>query len=77
MKIDIGYLKETIKNRNFKIKKWKLSKENPNWGHDHCRICMKEISNLRSKENIAYTNGFDWICKSCFRKYKARLNLIE
>jgi len=72
-------LKKEFQGRNFKIKMWKPPRSNPNWSHDHCRICNQGISNLKDAENVAYGDekDFDWICKSCFEKYKKRLNLLS
>ena len=57
--------------KKFKLKKWKSPKKNPNWDHDHCSICWEKISDLKGTEHEAYADeeNFDWICKSCFKKY--------
>lgn len=67
------YIKECIGGKKFKLKKWNFPNDNPNWSHDHCRICMKEIS----KEKESYTDGgnSDWICKNCFKENKDKFNL--
>ncbi len=72
----IQYCKDAIKDKKFRLTKWKLSKKD--WTHDHCDFCGKHISNKQGSENEAFTNkNGDWLCKDCFKKYQKELNLIE
>ncbi len=75
-KSSLEYCKDVIKDKNFKLVKWKLSQEG--WTHDHCDFCAKSISNKKGAENEAYTNKNEhWLCKECFKKYKEILGLRE
>jgi formylmethanofuran dehydrogenase subunit E len=68
----IQYCKEAIIDKKFKLTKW-VSSDNK-WTHDHCDFCGEHISD----KDEAYTNkNNDWFCKSCFKKYKKELNLLE
>jgi len=72
----LKYCKDVIKDKNFKLMKWKLNDKN--WTHDHCDFCGKHISDKNESKNEAYINkNEDWFCKECFNKYKRELNLIE
>ena len=72
----LDYCKDAIKDKKFKLIKWRQSQED--WTHDHCDFCGKNISDKEGNESEAYTNkNDDWFCKDCFRKYKDELNLIE
>lgn len=35
------------------------------WDHEHCDICAKTISEEPETENIAFTNGEEWLCRVC------------
>lgn len=45
------------------------------WGHDHCELCFKTITDFVREDAKApvvdegYTNGDSWVCCECFRKY--------
>lgn len=45
------------------------------WSHDHCGICGKTILDYvseREKDAVideAYTNGYNWLCIECYKKY--------
>ena len=71
---DIEELKEKFSKKEFKLKKWKVPKDNPNWSHDHCDFCGAHISNKKGSENEAYIDNeeSDYICKSCFKKYMTK-----
>jgi len=73
----LEFLKKDLIDKKFSLESWKSPKDNPNWSHDHCEICNKEISNLEDVENEAYTDegGFYWICNACFKIYQKSLGL--
>ena len=39
------------------------------WGHEHCVICWKTISEAPQNEHIGYVNKSDWLCQECYEKY--------
>jgi len=43
--------------------------DNNGWTHDHCQICFKSIGDKPNEftEIDGYYNGYDWVCKSCFK----------
>lgn len=48
------------------------------WGHDHCELCFVTISDfVREGDkarvvNEGYTDGDNWVCCECFRRYNAK-----
>lgn len=41
------------------------------WNHEHCGLCCKTISMVQGDEPEGYTDGTDWVCESCYKKYIA------
>ena len=41
------------------------------WTHEHCELCCKTISMVDGDDPVGCTDGFDWVCESCFKKYIA------
>jgi len=39
------------------------------WDHEHCSLCWGKISLLPSDEPEGFTDGKNWLCKSCFSNY--------
>jgi len=39
------------------------------WDHEHCSLCWKKISLIEGYEQMAYTDGKDWLCSECYEKY--------
>ena len=45
------------------------------WGHDHCELCFKTITDFTREDGRApvvdkgYTNGNSWICCACYRQH--------
>lgn len=72
-------LKKELSGKIFHKEKWKQPIDNPNWSHDHCEICNKEISNIKDAINEGYTDKkrFYWICEDCFKKYMKELRIKE
>lgn len=38
------------------------------WTHDDCAVCFRSIASFLNEytDNVAYYNGDDWVCKSCY-----------
>jgi hypothetical protein len=41
------------------------------WDHEHCRLCWETISARPGEAHECFTDGEDWVCGACFRKYIA------
>jgi len=41
------------------------------WDHDHCALCWATISLAEGGEPVAYSDGRDWLCTTCFAKFIA------
>jgi hypothetical protein len=46
------------------------------WDHEHCRICLQNISNFEAANHYGYVNqDADWLCESCYQKYVTNKSL--
>ena len=39
------------------------------WDHEHCGLCWETISSYQECQSVAYTDGKDWLCQSCYNRY--------
>lgn len=39
------------------------------WNHEHCSLCWKIISEELNDAHEGYTEGNDWLCEECYKKY--------
>jgi hypothetical protein len=40
------------------------------WDHDHCQVCMWTFSKSDDMEKTdGYTDGYNWLCKECHRRF--------
>jgi hypothetical protein len=49
----------------------------PGWDHDHCAFCHAEFATTRTGHvdftaGYVTTDGYTWICKTCFEDFKAQ-----
>lgn len=51
---------------------WTL--KDPDWDHDHCEFCWAKFTDQDWLDVLhsGYTNGYHWICKTCFEDFKDR-----
>ena len=43
--------------------------DNTAWDHEHCSLCWNTISECADNFNEGYTDGKEWICPDCYKKY--------
>ncbi|MDY6856814.1 MAG: hypothetical protein SWO11_19330, partial [Thermodesulfobacteriota bacterium] len=39
------------------------------WDHEHCELCWETISSYEGYQNVAYTDGKNWLCQNCYERY--------
>ena len=45
--------------------------------HDHCEYCSTKFSNYGDDLTEGYTDGYYWICSTCFEDFKDDLEVIN
>jgi hypothetical protein len=48
--------------------------ERPEWDHDHCAFCWAKFAEQKEERflNAGFTNGYHWVCASCFEDFRDR-----
>ena len=44
--------------------------------HTHCIFCWDKFSERAEDLHVGYTNGYHWICETCFNDFKEQFGWI-